>query len=132
MNPFDGHEDAGQRIDDPEHRVRMKALENRIRNLLELVHRLDRIEQGGAPVCAHDYQVLVRNVMRALAQELPGATLRAVLNTHPAAAQIHENMHYATAGLSRAPYARGLVSQMVAAGCLARLAMQAPVRVRKP
>ena len=132
MNRFNAHEDAGQPVAGSHSGPCLKAIEHRIRNLISLASRLDRIEAGETPVCANYYQALVRNLKQALSQDLPGPTLRTLLNGHPGAAELYENMHYASAGLSRAPPADAMTSQTLAVLWLARVAVPAALRVRKP
>lgn len=124
MDRFEGHEDAGEHVAgvaDSQSGISLKAIEHRVRNLVALAHRLERIEAGTAPVCADCYQALFRNLTQALSQDLPGPTIQTLLNTHPAAAELYENMHYARAGLSHAPPAGAMASQTLAVLWLARV-----------
>ena len=132
MDRFNAREDADQPVASSRSGPCLKAIEHRIRNLVSLASRLERIETGEAPVCADYYRALVRNLTQALSQDLPGPTLRTLLNVHPAAAELYENMHYATAGLSRAPPADAVTSQTLAVLWLARVAVPAALRIRKP
>ena len=135
MNRFEGQEDDGERgagAATSQHRLYLKVVEHRIRNLVALANRLDRIEEGATPVCADYYQALVRNLMQALSRDLPQRTVRALLNTHPGAAELYENMHYATAGLSRAPPDGAMTSRTLAVLWLARVAVHTTARVRTP
>ena len=139
MDRFEGHEDADERVagiagisDSQQPGICLKVIENRIRNLIALAHRLESIEAGVTPVCANYYQALVRNLTRALSQDLPARTVETVLNAHPAAAELYENMHYATAGLSRASPSREMASQTVAVVWLARVAVHSSSRMRGP
>lgn len=135
MDRLESHEDAGGRIADVAYsrsRIGMRALEHRIRNIVALAHRLEQIEAGPTPVCADYYQALVRNLTQALAQDLPGRTIQTLLNSHPAAAELYENIHYAKAGLSRALPADAMASQTLAVLWLARVALHATSSLRKP
>ena len=77
MDRFEGHEDADERVagiagisDSQQHGICLKVIEHRIRNLIALAHRLESIEAGVTPVCANYYQALVRNLTRALSQDV--------------------------------------------------------------
>ena len=125
MNRFEGHEGSGEHVTSvaaSQCGISLKAIEIWVRNLVALAHWLERIEAGVTPVGADHYLALVRNLTQALSQDLPQRTVAALLNAHPAAAELYENLHYATAGLSRATPARAIASQTQAVECLARLA----------
>ena len=139
MDRFEGHEDADERVagisgiaDSQQPGICLKVIEHHIRNLVALAHRLEGIEAGVTPVCANYYQALVRNLIRALSQDLPARTVETVLNAHPAVAELYENIHYATAGLSRASPSRAMASQTVAVVWLARVAVHSSSRMRGP
>lgn len=135
MDRFEDHEDASEHaagVADSQSGISLKAVEHRIRNLVALAHRLEQVEAGLTPVCANYYQALVRNLTRALSQDLPGRTLQTLLSAHPAAAELHENMHYARAGLSHARPACAMASQTLAVLWLARVAVHAAASMRKP
>lgn len=132
MDRSESHEDVDQRIASSQTGICLRTIEHRIRNLVALANRLESIEESVAPVGADYYQALVRNLMQALSEDLPGRTVQALLNAHPAAAELYENMHYAKTGLSRSPPARAMASRTLAVLWLARVAVQATSRPRKP
>ncbi len=135
MDRFESHEDAAEHaagVADAQSGISLRVVEHRIRNLVALTHRLEQIEAGLTPVCADYYQALVRNLTRALVQGLPGRTIQTLLNSHPAAAELYENIHYARAGLSRALPADAMASQTLAVLWLARVAVHATSREHPP
>jgi hypothetical protein len=75
----------------------------RLTVVFTLARLLQRMELSAAPVDARQY----RSVATRLAEELgtvpADQSLAAVLQAHPAAAELYENLYYAHAGLCRAP-----------------------------
>ncbi len=77
------------------------------------------------PVDANQYQVVVSRLAEALQDAAPDATLRAVLDTHPAAAEVYENLNYRYAGLCRSPLDAALDAEQQALSVLAKAAGKA-------
>lgn len=98
------------------------SIRNRLQAVIALAGILEHIERSGAPVDADQYQVVVDRLKAALSEDLPDDVLQAVLNAHPSAAELYENMHYEQSGLSRSSLERSVSSEMLAAEALARLA----------
>ncbi|HJV94793.1 MAG TPA: hypothetical protein VJ608_02100 [Albitalea sp.] len=88
--------------------------------MIALAHLLERFERSTAAVSADQYQLIVSRLKAALSQELPDDALQAVLNAHPAAADLYENMHYEHSGLSRSSLERSISSEILAAQVIAR------------
>ena len=103
----------------------VESLKTRLENVIALARLLERVERSSAPVGADQYRALVRQLVRALAQDLPTDALSAVLGAHPAAAELYENMHYEQAGLSRSSLERSIGSEMFASQVLAKAARRA-------
>lgn len=82
---------------------------------------LERMERGNASIDANQYRVVVTRLEEALSIELPEALLRAILDAHPAAAELYENMHYEHAGLSRLSLDRSVSTETLAAQAIARI-----------
>jgi hypothetical protein len=102
----------------------MKVIRPTERASLALIHLLaqllERIESSPAPVGAEQY----RSVVRRLGGELAGASvegLSAVLDAHPAAAQLYENLNYQHAGLCRSPLEPSLDAEMQARKLIERV-----------
>ena len=87
---------------------------------------LERIEHSAQARDPAAYRLLVQRIQSVLAEELPDDGRRAVLAAFPATAEIHENLHYAQAGLSRAPLDLSVTTKMRAAALLKRISKAAP------
>ena len=66
-----------------------------------LAELLERLEHSAQPVAAGQYRSVVLHLIDELADVQPGMALRALLDTHPAAAELYENVNYQYAGLCR-------------------------------
>ena len=99
-----------------------ETVKNRLENVIGLARLLERVENTRVTIGPDQYQTLVHQLQRALAQELPHDALQAVLGAHPAAAEVYENQHYAQSGLSRASLERSVSSEMLASQAIARAA----------
>ncbi len=88
-------------------------------NLAVLAELLERLDANTRGVDAAQY----RTVSQRLAQELTATeangAVHALLQTHPAAAAVYENLHYAQAGLCRSPLAAGLAAEEAAREAIA-------------
>ncbi len=73
---------------------------------------LGRLENSTTPVSAVQYREVVSRLSRALADADAHPQLRAVLDAHPAAAELYENLHYDHAGLCRSPLDAALSAEM--------------------
>lgn len=88
--------------------------------VLTLARLLERLEQ--VPVDAGQYQVVVARLSAALQDAAPDAALRTVLDTHPAAAELYENLHYRHAGLCRSPLDAALSAERDAVAAITKAA----------
>jgi len=100
----------------------------RLETLIALARLLERVEASTNAVGAGQYRSLVRQIEALLSAPLPGPALRAILDAHPATAEIWENHHYATSGLSRAPLDRSVATERLATELLQRVARAASQR----
>lgn len=66
-----------------------------------LASLLERMERSNEPRDAGQYREVVRRLADALATVKSGETLGALLDAHPGASQIYENINYQYAGLCR-------------------------------
>ncbi|MBV9889422.1 MAG: hypothetical protein JO090_00865 [Rhizobacter sp.] len=82
---------------------------------------LERIEASSRAVGAGQYRSLVRQIQSLLSAPLPGPALRAILDAHPATAEIWENLNYATSGLSRSPLDRSVATETLATQLIHRV-----------
>lgn len=60
---------------------------------------LERLERSAVPVGAEQYRSIVQHLVNELGDVEPGTALGALLDTHPAAAELYENVNYQYAGL---------------------------------
>ncbi len=100
----------------------LESVKTRVETVIALAHLLERVERSPAPVGADQYRSLVRQLTRALEQEIPDDALQAVLGAYPATAELYENLHYEHSGLSRSSLERSIGSEMLASQLLARIA----------
>ncbi len=74
-----------------------------LETIIELSTRLDWLERQSGAQVADEYQIVVGRLKRLLSLGLPKYVLDPVLDAHPAAAELYENLTYSQLGLSRAP-----------------------------
>jgi hypothetical protein len=101
---------------------RTEPLHNRLETLIALARLLERVEASPVAAGADQYRALVRKIQGALGEPLPDAALQAILKAHPATAEIYENLHYDTSGLSRSPLERSVATEMLASQLLHKVA----------
>ena len=104
---------------------RTESLHSRLETLIALARLLERVEASSYAVGAGQYRALVRQIGTLLSAPLPGPALRAILDAHPATAEIWENLHYATSGLSRSPLDRLVATERLATDLLHKVARAA-------
>jgi len=102
-----------------------EPLYTRLETLIALARLLERVEASSLAVGAGQYRALVRQIGTLLSAPLPGPALRAILDAHPATAEIWENLHYATSGLSRSPLDRSVATERLATDLLHKVARAA-------
>lgn len=101
---------------------RTESLRTRLENLIALARLLERVETSAVAVGADQYRALVSQVKAALAVALPEQAVNAILDAHPATAELYENMHYESSGLSRSPLERSVATEMLASEWIHRAA----------
>ncbi len=99
-----------------------ETVKNRLESVIGLARLLERVDNTRVAISPDQYQALVHQLQRALAQELPQDALLSVLGEYPAAAELYENQHYAQSGLSRSSLERSVQSEMLASQLIARAA----------
>jgi len=97
------------------------AIRTRLEHVIALARLLERIESGGLRVAAGQYRQLIGQLQKALSEPLPADALRVILDAHPAASEVYENLRYEYAGLSRAPLERSAASEVFTRALLARI-----------
>jgi len=88
---------------------------------------LERLEHSAAPVGAEQYRSVVRHLLDEFGDIESGAALGALLDTHPAAAELYENLNYQYAGLCRSSLDAALHAEREAKDAIDR-AMQRPLK----
>ena len=85
---------------------------------------LERLENSKVPVGAEQYRSVVLHLVNEF-NEVSDQGLAAVLDAHPAAAQVYENVNYAQAGLCRSSLESSLAAELQAKTAIER-AMRPP------
>ncbi len=79
-----------------------------------LAQLLERLEHSKVPVDPVQYRSIVTHLVNEFGDVSPGEGLRTLLDNHPAAAQVYENLNYAVAGLCRSPLDISLAAERLA------------------
>jgi hypothetical protein len=85
-----------------------------------LAELLERLEHSPVPVGPEQYRSVVLHLIDEFDEVEQSAELRALLDTHPAAAELYENVNYQYAGLCRSALDASLASEKLAADVIAR------------
>ena len=96
------------------------ALPAHLTVILTLARLLERLDDGQLRVDAPQYRSVVRHLAAELGKVTPDATLHALLDAHPAAAELYENLNYQHAGLCRSPLEASLNAELEARALLDR------------
>jgi hypothetical protein len=81
---------------------------------------LERLEHSMVPVGAEQYRSVVLHLADEFNDLPPGTDLAALLDAHPAAAELYENLHYAHAGLCRHPLGVAAEAELLAREVIAK------------
>ena len=79
-----------------------------------LAELLERLEHSAEPVGPEQYRSVVLHLVSELGDVEPGVALGALLDTHPAAAELYENVNYQYAGLCRSALDASLAAEQQA------------------
>jgi hypothetical protein len=85
-----------------------------------LAELLERLEHSEVPVGAEQYRSVVLHLINEFDDVEQGTALRAILDTHPAAAELYENVNYQYAGLCRSALDASLASEKQATEAIRR------------
>ena len=85
---------------------------------------LERLENSSVPIGAEQYRSVVLHLVNEF-NEVSDLGLGALLDAHPAAAQVYENVNYANAGLCRSSLEISLAAELQAKTTIER-AMRSP------
>jgi len=98
-----------------------RALPEHLAVVLTLAHVLEQLERS-PHVAAEQYRAVVQRLADELARVPADADLHAVLDTHPAAAEVYENLNYGHAGLCRSPLEWAMRAELSAREIIDRVA----------
>ncbi len=90
-----------------------------------LAQLLERLEHSQVPVGAEQYQSVVKHLVDEFGS-LPPAALSPLLDRHPAAAELYENLQYSHAGLCRSPLEAAMQAELRAREVLSRIMRRPP------
>ena len=90
-----------------------------------LAQLLERLEHSQVPVGAEQYQSVVKHLVDEFST-LPAAALSPLLDTHPAAAELYENLQYSNAGLCRSPLDAAMQAELRAREVIGRIMRRPP------
>ena len=93
-----------------------------------LAELLERLERSAVPVGAEQYRSVVQHLVSELGVVEPGSALRALLDSHPAAAELYENVNYQYAGLCRSALDASLAAERQAKEVLSKAMRRATDR----
>ena len=85
-----------------------------------LAELLERLEHSAVPVGAEQYRSVVMHLVHEFSDLQPGMALGALLDTHPAAAELYENVNYQHAGLCRSSLDSALQAELLAKQAIER------------
>jgi hypothetical protein len=105
---------------------RTETLRSQLETLIALARLLERVEASPIAIGADQYRGLIGQLKAALAPALPQQAIEAILAAHPATAEVYENLHYETSGLSRSPLERSVATEMLASQLIHKIARTAP------
>ena len=97
-----------------------------------LAELLERLERSAVPVGAEQYRSVVQHLVSELGEVEPGTALGALLDSHPAAAELYENVYYQHAGLCRSALDASLPAERQAKEVLDRAMHRAMDRSNLP
>ena len=104
---------------------RLEPLQTRLETVIALSRLLERVEASNVAIGADQYRALVRQLQSALATPLPEPALGAILDAHPASAELYENLHYDVSGLSRSTLERSVATELLASQAIERASRSA-------
>ncbi len=85
-----------------------------------LAQLLERLEHSATSVGAEQYRSVVEHLVNELHVIPSGAELGALLDAHPAAAEVYENLHYDVAGLCRSSLDAATTAERLARDAIER------------
>ena len=93
-----------------------------------LAELLERLEHSTQPIAAAQYRSVAQHLINEFADVEPSLGLRALLNTHPAASELYENVNYGHAGLCRSALSAAVSAESQARQTISRAILSAKSR----
>ena len=81
---------------------------------------LERLDQSEVPVDAGQYRSVVLHLVHEFGDVEPGSELGEMLDSHPCAAEVYENLNYEHAGLCRSSLDQSLAAEKQARAAIER------------
>lgn len=100
--------------------TRPERLHHDLGAVLALARLLERLDPGASERAAAQYRQVASTLGALLDAAEPGPALNALLDAHPAAAELYENLHYVQAGLCRHALGASLGSEIAAVDLIRR------------
>jgi len=97
----------------------MKTSQTPLTDAVLMAQLLERMERGGHPD-ADQYRMVVRRLADKLGRVNDVAALNALLEAHPATAELYENINYQHAGLCRSLLDASLAAEISARTAISR------------
>lgn len=88
--------------------------------ILTLAYLLEKMERHPGPIGAEQHRWVVNRLAAELATATPGEQLESILEAHPAATELYENLNYAHSGLCRHDLDTTLCAERDALRCIER------------
>ena len=101
---------------------RSQPIPAQLKVVFTLARLLERLDGSTEPVGADQYRSVVSHLSEELQKVRMDDMLQALLNAHPAAAELYENLNYQHAGLCRSPLEASLNAELAAREALVRAA----------
>ena len=98
-----------------------QVIPDHLKVVLTLAHVLQRLDASSVPVGADQYRSVVSHLSDELDKLRADASLQAVLDGYPSAAELYENINYQHAGLCRSPLDASLSAEMKAREVIERV-----------
>lgn len=99
-----------------------QTLPSHLKVVFTLARLLERLENSKVAVGADQYRSVVSHLSDELGKVEADASLQALLDAHPAAAELYENINYQHAGLCRSPLEASMSSELRAKETIRRAA----------
>ena len=108
----------------------MKTLQAPLQSAAVLAQLLERLDASAKAFDAHQYRAVAARLSSLLAD--PEVDWQPLLAQSPAATELYENLHYAEAGLCRAPLDAAMPAELAARDAIAAARRASPAQRTAP